>query len=299
MDPLIVIFGLGVGFLVGTTGMGGGSLMTPLLILFAGISPVVSIASDIAYAAVTKTVGGIKHFRQGSVDLGMAKWLAVGSIPGALIGVWLLDRLHEIYGKSFDEIVLVLIAGALLLTGALVLWRALFNGRVSEQERTGIPPSTKYRVLAVLTGLIVGLILGVTSAGSGTLIAISLILIFQLKPIRLVGTDVFHAAILLWTAAVAHLFSGNIDFGLVGNILIGSIPGVWIGSHVAPKLPENGLRPALGIVLTASAFGLFKKAGVDLSPVTLILIPIALAVLSFVVHNTRKRRDLVPAHENV
>src|SRR6476661_11280893 len=106
MDPLVIVFGLGVGILIGLTGIGGGSLMTPLLILFAGVQPVVAIGTDLAYGAITKTVGGWRHFRKGTVDLGVSKWLAVGSVPGSLIGVFTVNQLHHRYGNSFDDAML-------------------------------------------------------------------------------------------------------------------------------------------------------------------------------------------------
>jgi uncharacterized protein len=170
VDPLLVLFGFGVGVLVGTTGMGGGSLMTPLLILLFGIKPVVAVGTDLAYAAVTKTVGGIRHFHKGTVHLGLAGWLAVGSIPGALGGVALLELLD-----LEDDLVLA-IAISLALTGALILARALILTGAGEREE--IELDTRHKVGAGLLGLTVGCVLGVTSAGSGTLIAVGLILGF-------------------------------------------------------------------------------------------------------------------------
>ena len=289
MDPLIVVFGLGVGILVGTTGMGGGSLMTPLLILFAGIKPVIAIGTDLAYGAVTKTVGGWRHFRKDTVDLRLALWLGVGSIPGAVGGTWLLSVLHRAYGKDFDTIVLVLVAGALVLTGVAVLWRALFMPRLVARERDTLDMHTRHKVAAVALGLVIGFVLGVTSAGSGSLIAVGLILVYRLTPRRVVGTDVFHAAILLWVAGIAHFVSGNVDLGLAANILVGSVPGVWIGVTLSTRLPADGLRPALGIVLLASALGLLSKAGAGIPPAAIAGMPAALAALAWGIHIRRSR----------
>ena len=275
MDPLLVLFGFGVGVLVGTTGMGGGSLMTPLLILLFGIKPVVAVGTDLAYAAVTKTVGGIRHFHKGTVHLGLAGWLAVGSIPGALGGVALLELLD-----LEDDLVLA-IAISLALTGALILARALILTGAGEREE--IELDTRHKVGAGLLGLTVGCVLGVTSAGSGTLIAVGLILGFRLTPRRVVGTDVAHAAVLLWVAAAAHLVSGNIDLGLAGTLLLGSVPGVWLGSGFATRLPERGLRPALGIVMFTSGLALLNKAGADLPAGVLIAVPLVLGAGSFAV----------------
>jgi uncharacterized membrane protein YfcA len=288
MDPLIVFFGLGVGILVGTTGMGGGSLMTPLLILFAGIQPVIAIGTDLAYGAVTKTVGGWRHFRKDTVDLRLALWLGVGSIPGAIGGVWLLDVLHRAYGKDFDTIVLVLVAAALSITGIAVLWRALFMPRLVARERDTLDMETRHKVAAVVMGLAIGFVLGVTSAGSGSLIAVGLILVYRLSPRRVVGTDVFHAAILLWVAGIAHFVSGNVDLALAGNILVGSLPGVWLGVTLSTRLPANGLRPALGIVLLAGALGLLSKAGAEIPPAAIVGVPVALACLAGGLHVLRR-----------
>jgi uncharacterized membrane protein YfcA len=280
MDPWLIVFGFGVGILVGTTGMGGGSLMTPLLILLFGIKPVVAVGTDLAYAAITKTAGGFLHFRKGTVQTNLALWLALGSCPGAVLGVILLERL------GLDDILLPLIAGALLLTGALVLFRALMSDGANERET--VVMETRHKLAAVALGASVGFVLGLTSAGSGTLIAIGLILGFRLAPRRVVGTDVFHAALLLWVAAIAHLFSGNVDLGLTATILIGSLPGVYLGTQLSQKLPERGLRPALGVVLLASGLALATKAGVDVPVAVIIGVPLALGALSYLLLRTPK-----------
>lgn len=286
MDPLLILFGLGVGVLVGATGMGGGSLMTPLLILLFGIKPVVAIGTDLAYAAVTKTVGGWRHLRAGTVHTPLSLWLAIGSCPGALTGVAILAWL------DLGDFLLVLVAASLLLTGALVLLRALMWSGGGERDHIDL--RRRHKAAAVVLGFTVGVCLGITSAGSGTLIAIGLILAFRLSPRRVVGTDVAHAALLLWVAALAHIVSGNVDFALAGTILIGSLPGVWIGTSLATRLPERGLRPALGIVLLSSGMALLGKAGYGIPPAVLIAIPIGLVILSFVL--LRRRPDSEPAH---
>ena len=134
MDPALVAFGLGVGVLVGMTGIGGGSLMTPMLILVFGVTPVTAIGTDLAYAAVTKTVGGYKHWKQKTVDMALSAWMAIGSVPAAIGGVYLLDVLEKEYGHRFDELLLALLSGALLLTGAMTLARS-FLRRFHERER--------------------------------------------------------------------------------------------------------------------------------------------------------------------
>jgi len=259
VDPIIVVFGFGIGMLIGMTGMGGGSLMTPLLILVFGIQPVTAVGTDIFYGAVTKTAGGWRHLKHKTVHRGIALWLAVGSVPMAIAGVWLIEILQRNYGEDeVNKVVLGMVASALLVVGVATLIRALFLRDVIP-ERYAIHLYRRHIVAAVITGATTGFVIGLTSAGSGTLIAIVLITVFRLTPQRVVGTDVFHAAILLWAAGLAHWVGGNVDFGLAVNILVGSLPGVLIGSQLAVKVPTGLLRNALGVVLIASSITLITK----------------------------------------
>src|SRR5688500_5269876 len=218
------------------TGVGGGSLMTPLLILVFGVKPVLAVGTDLAYAAITKTVGGVRHWRAGSVDFPMTVWMAVGSIPGALFGVALLEFLHDRIGVAFDDLLLVLVGVAVLVTGLATVGRMLLFPKSVERERDTVPMERRHKLAAIALGGSVGVVLGVTSAGSGALIAVGLIMLFRLTPRRVVGTDVVHAAGLLWAAALAHLVTGNIDFVLMTNLLLGSVPGIWIGSGLTTKV---------------------------------------------------------------
>jgi uncharacterized membrane protein YfcA len=300
MDPMVIAFGFGVGILIGLTGIGGGSLMTPLLVLFAGVSPVVAIGTDLAYGAITKTLGGWRHLRKGTVDMGVSMWLAVGSVPGALVGVWLLDRLHAAYGKSFEPALLIAIAIALLIVATTILARALFMPKLVAREVESIEQTTRTKLTAVSIGAFLGLILGVTSVGSGALIGLALILVFKLTPHRVVGTDVFHAAILLWAAGLAHWVSGNVDFVLMGTILIGSLPGVLVGTHFVTRVPAGALRMVLGCVLLGSALGVLSKAGVGVPAVALIGVPLAVGLIAWRIQRVRPVRpdmeiEVVPA----
>jgi uncharacterized protein len=259
MDPIIVVFGFGIGLLIGMTGMGGGSLMTPLLIIVFGIQPVTAVGTDIFYGAVTKTAGAWRHLKHHTVHRGIALWLAVGSIPMAIAGVWLIEVLQHRYGEEdVNKVVLGMVASALLVVGIATLIRALFL-RDMIPERRAMHLYRRHIVAAVITGAVTGFVIGLTSAGSGTLIALVLIAVFRLTPQRVVGTDVFHAAVLLWAAGIAHWIGGNVDLGLAANILVGSIPGVLIGSQLAVKVPTGLLRNALGLVLVASAITLITK----------------------------------------
>ena len=292
MDPLVILFGLGVGVLIGLTGIGGGSLMTPLLIVVAGYTPAVAIGTDLAYGAVTKTVGGWRLLRQGQVDLKLSTWLAFGSIPGSLVGVWAVDRLHDTHGASFQPYLLGSLAGALVLVAVAILARALFMPKLVEQERESAELDGRRKALTVAIGVVLGFILGLTSVGSGALIGLALILVFKLTPRRVVGTDVFHAAVLLWTAGLAHFVSGNVNLLLMATILIGSVPGVWIGTGLLPRVPVDGLRPALGVVLLAAALGILSKAGVNVPVAVLVGVPVAVGVGAFVVQRGRRDRAM-------
>jgi uncharacterized protein len=293
MDPLIVLFGLGVGVLIGLTGIGGGSLMTPLLILVVGVKPVVAIGTDLAYGAITKTVGGWRHLRQGTVDLKLCGWMAVGSVPGSLAGVAIIDRLHQAYGKQLDDALLAALAVALVLVAVAILVRALFMPALVARESDQLTLDARGKAIAVGIGLVLGFILGLTSVGSGALIGLALILVFRLTPKRVVGTDVVHAALLLYVAGFGHFLSGNVDFGLMANILVGSVPGVWLGSTLITKVPQDGLRPALGVVLLGSALAVFTKAGVPVPVAVIVGVPVAVALFAWALHHWRVRPPAV------
>src|SRR3954452_12044047 len=182
MEALTLISGCGVGILIGMTGIGGGSLMTPLLILFVGVQPVVAIGTDIAYGAITKTVGGWRHLRHGTVDLGISQWLAFGSVPGSLLGVWLVARLHHAHGTGFDDALLYVVGGVLIIVSIITLTRALFMPKLVARERDHVEMTTRRRVTATVMGFVMGLVLGATSVGSGALLGLVLILVFRLTP---------------------------------------------------------------------------------------------------------------------
>ena len=291
VDPAIVAFGLGVGALVGMTGIGGGSLMTPLLILVFGVKPVTAVGTDLAYGAVTKTVGGWRHLRQGTVDMSLSSWMALGSVPAAVGGVYLLEVLERAHGEDFDDLLITILAVTLLFTGLMTLARALFLKRLHGRERETVEMDARSKASAVALGAVVGVVLGVTSAGSGALIAVGLILLFRLVPTRVVGTDVFHAAILLWAATLAHLLAGNVDFALAANILLGSVPGVWLGTSMSVRVPTAALRTTLAIVLLGSGLGLLAKAGVGVPGALLGAFPVAVAILIIAVTVRDKRRE--------
>ena len=287
IDPALIVFGFGIGVLVGMTGMGGASLMTPLLILVFGIKPVTAIGTDIFYAAVTKTVGGYKHLKLGTVHRGIAFWLAVGSVPSAILGVWVIELLQRRYGDELDETIFAILAACLLVVGAVTLLRSLFMAD-KIQEREDFEMHTRHKIAAVGVGTTTGFVIGLSSAGSGTLIAIMLITVFRLTPRRVVGTDVFHAAILLWAAGLAHMIGGNVDFLLAGNILIGSVPGVILGSNMSVKWPQGVLRTVLGVVLIAAGATILSKANAEIVPYAIGVAALAFAGLFALQYALRK-----------
>lgn len=263
LDPEIIAFGLGVGILVGMTGVGGGSLMTPILILIIGVKPVTAIGTDITYGAVTRTVGAWRHWRQRTVDVPLSLWMALGSVPAAVVGVVALKALQHSEKKSFDDTVLITVGAVLMLCGIAMLGRLLLTQAVArERERSKLTRGQK--ISAVALGIGIGFVIGVTSAGSGALITVALILVFRLAPRQVVATDMFHAAILLWAAAIAHIVAGDVDYGLMGTILIGAIPGVWVGSALAYRVPAGALRVALATLLVGASLALGQKGGLDI-----------------------------------
>jgi uncharacterized membrane protein YfcA len=292
MDPAIIVFGLGIGVLVGMTGMGGGSLMTPLLILIFGIQPTTAIGTDIFYSAVTKTVGGWRHLRMKTVNMELVKWLALGSVPAAVGGVALVSVIEKHVGEDrLDSLVYAVLGGTLLMVGIITLARALIlRNLVDERDRFEV--ERRHKIAAVLIGATTGFVIGITSAGSGTVIAILLIAVYRLAPKKVVGTDVFHAAILLWAAGLAHIVGGNVDFGLAGNILVGSIPGVIIGSALSDKAPQGFIRTALGLVLIGSGIVTIQKGDPNVWPVAAAVAAVGLGAVLYAPHWLNKRREL-------
>jgi len=291
MDPAIVLFGLGIGVLVGMTGMGGGSLMTPLLILIFGISPTTAIGTDIFYAAVTKTVGGWRHLRMKTVNMDLVKWLAIGSVPSAVGGVILVSWLQTKVGEArLEELVYAVLGGTLLMVGVITLTRALIlRNLIDERDRFEV--ERRHKVAAIVIGATTGFVIGITSAGSGTVIAILLIAVYRLAPKKVVGTDVFHAAILLWAAGIAHWVGGNVDFVLAANILLGSIPGVVIGASLSDRAPQGFLRTALGLVLIGSGIVTVQKGDPEVWPIAAAIAAVGLAAILYAPHWLNRRRE--------
>jgi uncharacterized protein len=250
----LALSGLLIGGLVGLTGMGGGSLMTPLLVIAFGFNPTVAIGTDIAHGAIFKTVGAIRHQRLGTVHARLSGWMFLASAPMSLLGVWIATTLEHKYGSGAQSVMARVLAVA-LVAGALGLFAKSF---IHYAERSDAPflLTKRDRLAAVAIGFFGGLIVGLTSVGTGVFFGLTLLFVFPLRSAKVVGTDIFHAAALLWVAGFGHFVAGNVDFGAVGWLLIGSIPGVLIASQYTLRMPDRALRVALASVLALSGIKL-------------------------------------------
>ena len=253
-----ILAGLLIGALVGLTGMGGGSLMTPILVIIFGFKPTVAIGTDIVHGALFKTVGAIRHRQLGNVQARLSGWMFLGSAPtsllGVVVGVWLTHR----YGDSVDAVT-GRVLGAALVLGALGLFAKGFL-RPKSFARDAVPMTNRNRIAAFLIGLFGGFIVGLTSVGSGTFFGLTMLILLPLGAKKMVGTDILHAAALLYVAGAGHLVAGNVDLRVVGWLLLGSIPGVLLGSQWSIRFPEAVLRRALATVLLLSGLKLVAPA---------------------------------------
>ena len=253
-DPRLVAAGFVTGLLVGMTGMGGGSLMTPILIFFFGFNPSTAIGTDILHGAIFKSFGAVRHRRLGTVKARLALWMLVGSAPASLVGVWLATYLTDRYGDSVDSVQGRVLGFTLLIGAISFVAKALLHK--SSPPSALIRLTNRDRIVAVSIGIVGGFIVGLTSVGSGTLFALAMLFAFPLAAKYVVGTDIAHAAALLFIAGFGHLVAGNVDVPAISWLLVGSIPGVLIGSQISVGLPERVLRLALASVLALSGLKL-------------------------------------------
>ena len=273
MDFRVSLVGLLIGLLIGLTGMGGGSLLAPIMILFFRIPPVYAVGTDIAYATITKAVGTVVHMRQKTVNFKIAFWLACGSVPSTLLSVGLVHHLHNYHDNYIDTFILHMLGFTLMTVAVLLVVKPFFIKRMDRrnlenqkqaalrgEEYTQGPSHWEryYRPGATIcVGAIVGFLVGITSVGSGTLIILSLAFMFpQLKAKELVGTDIFQAFMLLASGAVGNLMSDTINWKLVLLLLLGSLPGVFLGSKLSKFIPDLVMRPLLASILIISAWKL-------------------------------------------
>jgi hypothetical protein len=257
LDLGIAAAGLFVGFVVGMTGMGGGALMTPVLVLLFKIQPLTAISSDLVAAFVMKPVGGAVHLRRGTVNLRLAAWLCAGSVPAALAGVFVIRHLG---GGQRLQVHLKWVLGAALLLAALSMAAKAFLGR---RQAAGRAEDRKVDRLVVrplptlLIGALGGLVVGMTSVGSGSLIIVLLLVLYPtLAASDLVGTDLVQAVPLVGAAALGHLVAGDFKLSLTASLLVGSLPGVYLGARCSSRAPDRTTRALLMVVLTASGLSL-------------------------------------------
>jgi uncharacterized membrane protein YfcA len=255
--------GLLVGTLVGMTGMGGGSLMTPILVILLGVNPAVAVGTDIAHGAIFKTVGAVQHRKMGNVRAQLAGWMLLGSAPMSLLGVWLANWLQDTYGDGVESTMGRVLGGALLFGCVGLLAKSFVHAKPVGD--TDFQLTNRDRVAAVLIGLFGGFVVGLTSVGSGVFFGLTLLVVFPLRAHKVVGTDIFHAAALLYVAGFGHFIAGNVDMRIVGWLLLGSIPGILIGSRLSLSIPDTLLRFALATVLGLSGLKLIDVPGTSIA----------------------------------
>jgi uncharacterized membrane protein YfcA len=252
-DPTLSIVGLAVGFVVGLTGMGGGALMTPILVLFFGVKPLAAVSSDLVASMVMKPVGAAVHWRSGTVHGDLVRWLVVGSVPAAFAGVLVIRALGD--GERLQEVVKLALGVALLLAAGTIVAKAFLAVRHPRSRRTG--PLVVRPLATACVGAVGGLVVGMTSVGSGSLVIVMLLTLYpSLTAAELVGTDLVQAIPLVASASVAHLLFGEFHLDLTASLLLGAIPGVWMGARVSSRAPAGLVRRALAIVLMASGLKL-------------------------------------------
>ncbi|GAA0945471.1 sulfite exporter TauE/SafE family protein [Actinocorallia libanotica] len=301
-DVTMAIGSFLVAIVVGLTGMGGGALMTPMLVTFFGVPPLAAVSSDLAASAIMKPVGSFVHLRRGTVNLKLVGWLCVGSVPSAFLGVLILkyvlgdgEETQHFIEKAMG-VALLIAAGGLIVR----MWQAIRDkteNRTEAERVTAEPgspaseptPELKIRPIpTILTGVVGGVIVGITSVGSGSLIIVALLALYpMLKANQLVGTDLLQAVPLVAAAALGHILFGDFQLSVTAALLVGSIPGVYIGARISSRAPGQLIRRALAVVLLASALKMFGVPTVVLAWTLLALIVVA--VLSWALLRGRNK----------
>ena len=251
MEWAYIISGFAVGALVGLTGVGGGSLMTPLMIFAFNVQPIIAVGTDLLFAAITKTGGIISHNRRGTICWNIVGWLALGSLPTAVITVYILDMVRTTNPDfQIDTFINVLLGIALILT-ALALYLKNYIHDTGQSIKNLLPNWKQWRTpVTILAGVLLGVLVPITSIGAGAFGAAILLFLYPSLPtMRVVGTDLAHAVPLTAVAGMGHMQMGTVDFTLLGYLLIGSLPGIYIGSHISTVIPEKHMRPILATVL--------------------------------------------------
>jgi uncharacterized protein len=278
--------GLLIGVLVGMTGMGGGSLMTPMLILLFGFDPKTAVGTDILHGAVFKSFGAFHHRKLGNVHVPLAMWMLLGSAPLSLVGVQIASSFSTATQSSMGKVV----GGALILGGLGFAIKTFVRGTTKDAK---FDLTRRDKLFAVAIGASCGFVVGLTSVGSGTFFGLAMLLLYPLTAQRIVGTDMLHAALLLWVAGAGHLLHGNVDLHAMAWLLVGSIPGVLVGSHLSIKVPERALRVVFAFVLILSGIKLVEVPAAT----TIIAVSSSVAILALLVRGMMllRSRWLSPA----
>ena len=282
IDWAIAFASVIVGFTVGLTGMGGGALMTPILVIFFGINPTTAVSSDLIAAVIMKPVGGGVHVRRRTVRWELVKWLCISSIPTAFAGVFILHATHD--STTVENTTKLLLGITLALAAGAMVFKSWLQGRRSAQARAGrretLRQGERIRVRVPLTlaiGAVGGLLVGLTSVGSGSLVIVGLMLVYpRLRGVHLVGTDLVQAVPLVASAALAHILVGDFELGLTASILIGAVPAVYAGARLSSIAPDGIIRPALVFVLLASSLKLLNVPTPVLGALLLALVVVGL-----------------------
>ncbi|MEO3822415.1 sulfite exporter TauE/SafE family protein [Actinomadura sp. B10D3] len=286
-----------VAIIVGLTGMGGGALMTPMLVTFFGVSPLAAVSSDLVAAAVMKPVGSAVHYRQGTINMRLVAWLCAGSVPAAFSGVLVARALG--HGDSIETVISTAMGVALMIAaGGLVLRGYLAHRNragAAEPDGDAAPRISVRPIPTVLVGAVGGLVVGITSVGSGSLIIVALLALYPtLKANQLVGTDLLQAVPLVFAAALGHLLFGDFRMEVTTALLAGSVPGVYLGSRISSRAPSGLIRRVLVLVLLASSLKMFGLGAVPLAW-TLVALTAATAAASLYLRRTARNRDTLPS----
>lgn len=280
--------GLLIGGLVGLTGMGGGSLLTPILVIVFGFKPTYAVGTDILHGAIFKSFGAARHRRLGTVHARLTFWMFLGSGPMSLLGVALATHLKHAYGDSVQSVEAYAIGAALIIGGFGLVAKTFIRRGVQPSDEPFLL-STRDRLFAFAIGAVFGFVVGLTSVGSGTFFGLVMVLVYPLTVPKIVGTDIFHAAALLWVAGFGHLIAGNVDLHAMFWLLLGSIPGVLLTSKLTLRLPDRSLRLALAFVLVLSGIKLVNMPGADWIVITGLIIG-ALFFIGWAIVDVRNSR---------
>jgi uncharacterized membrane protein YfcA len=282
IDLYVALAGLLVGLTVGLTGMGGGALMTPLLVLLFKVQPLAAVSSDLVAAMIMKPVGGGVHLRRGTVNFALVRWLMVGSVPAAFAGVLVLRHLGD--GAAVQARIKQRLGVALLLAASSIAAKALLQTQraalgMAGGESAAARPFQLRPLPTMLIGVFGGLVVGMTSVGSGSLMIVLLLVLYpMLRSSELVGTDLVQAIPLVASAAFGHLLFGDFQLGLTASLLVGSIPGVFLGARLSSRASDAVIRPALALVLVTSGLKLLGVDNLQMGLLVLVLVLLAVPV---------------------